>query len=66
LVDATFETIARVRSEGLGVLLVEQNAGEALDISDRAYVMESGRIVLSGEASEVRANPKVKSAYLGL
>ena len=66
LVDATFETIQRVRSEGLGVLLVEQNAGEALEISDRAYVMENGLIALAGPAPEVRANPQVKSAYLGL
>ncbi|GAW49156.1 MULTISPECIES: ABC transporter ATP-binding protein [unclassified Nocardioides] len=66
LVEATFSTITRIRDEGLGVLLVEQNAGEALEVSDRAYVMETGEIVLSGTAEEVRKDPQVKSAYLGL
>lgn len=66
LVEATFETVRRVREAGLGVLLVEQNAGEALEVSDRAYVMENGRIALSGTATDVRSDPQVKSAYLGL
>jgi branched-chain amino acid transport system ATP-binding protein len=66
LVDATFETIQRIRDDGLGVLLVEQNAGEALEVSDRAFVMEQGSIVLSGPAERVRLDPQVKSAYLGL
>jgi branched-chain amino acid transport system ATP-binding protein len=66
LVDATFETIQRIRDDGLGVLLVEQNAGEALEVSDRAFVMEHGSIVLSGPAERVRLDPQVKSAYLGL
>lgn len=66
LVDATFDTIQRVRAQGLGVLLVEQNAGEALEVSDRAYVMENGVIGLAGPAADVRNNPQVKSAYLGM
>lgn len=66
LVEATFDTVRQVREAGLGVLLVEQNAGEALEVSDRAYVMENGRVVLSGPASQIRNDPQVKSAYLGL
>lgn len=66
MVDLTFETIVKFRTWGVGVLVVEQNAGEALDISDRAYVMESGVITISGTAAELRANPKVRAAYLGI
>jgi len=66
LVETTFDTIERVRDLGVGVLLVEQNAGEALDISDRAYVMEQGRIVISGTATEVAADDAVREAYLGI
>lgn len=66
LVETTFDTIVTVRSTGVGVLLVEQNAGEALEISDRAYVMEQGRIVVSGDASAVAADEAVREAYLGV
>lgn len=66
LAETTFETIVRVRDLGCGVLLVEQNAGEALDISDRAYVMEQGQIVLEGPADEVAENEAVREAYLGV
>jgi branched-chain amino acid transport system ATP-binding protein len=52
--------------QGTAVLLVEQNAFMALSIAHRAYVLETGRIVLSGPAAELRADPKVKSAYLGI
>jgi branched-chain amino acid transport system ATP-binding protein len=50
---------------GMTVLLVEQNAGLALDFADRAYVLESGRIALSGEADEIKGNDDVRRAYLG-
>lgn len=66
LVETTFATIQTIRDSGVGVLLVEQNAGEALEISDRAYVMEQGRIVVSGAADAVAADPGVREAYLGI
>lgn len=66
LVETTFETIVTIKEAGLGVLLVEQNAGEALEISDRAYVMEQGSIVLSGPAAEVKDDAGVREAYLGV
>ena len=51
--------------EKVGILLVEQNASAALDVSDYAYVLETGRIVLEGPSGEVAANPRVTAAYLG-
>ena len=65
LVQKIFETIRAVAKEGVTVLLVEQNAKLALGISQRGYVMESGAITLSGDATGLLANPRVKSAYLG-
>jgi branched-chain amino acid transport system ATP-binding protein len=56
--------IAVLRADGVTVLLVEQNAAAALDISDRGYVMETGRIVVSDKASTRLSDPKVKNAYL--
>jgi branched-chain amino acid transport system ATP-binding protein len=58
--------LVRIRSEGTSVLLVEQDVENALAVADRAYVMEGGRIVLSGAASRVREDPGVRTAYLGL
>jgi branched-chain amino acid transport system ATP-binding protein len=67
IVNEIFHTIVRLNRElGMTVLLVEQNAAVALDIADWAYVMETGRIVLSGTAEAVRANPAVQHFYLGL
>ncbi len=65
LVRQIFEAIAGLRTEGLTVLLVEQMAGQALALADRAYVLEQGRITLEGSATEVRENPRVMQAYLG-
>ena len=65
VVNRIFEVIARLKSEGTTILLVEQNARKALAIADRAYVMETGRIVLSGPAPGLAANPAVERAYLG-
>ena len=59
-------TIKRLNDEGYTILLVEQNVRLSLGISDRAYVLENGRIILSGESEEVMNNPHVKKAYLGL
>ena len=66
LTQAIFEKIAELnRVRGLTILLVEQNANLALSISHRAYVIECGRILLSGPAAEVKANPQIRDAYLG-
>jgi branched-chain amino acid transport system ATP-binding protein len=65
LVSSMFETIRRINREGATILLVEQNAHKALSIAHSAYVLETGSIVLRGEAAEIRDNPKVIAAYLG-
>jgi branched-chain amino acid transport system ATP-binding protein len=64
-IEVIFETVQKVNREGVTVLLVEQNAQWALEISHRAYVLETGRILLEGEAARVRSDPKVQQAYLG-
>ena len=66
MVDEIFRVIARLREEGMTVLLVEQNAVLALDVADYAYVMENGRIVLDGPADTLSRNSDVKEFYLGL
>ena len=63
---AVLEAIEVIRDRGVAVLLVEQNAAQALRMSDRAYVMESGSIVLSGTGPELAADDRVRAAYLGL
>lgn len=65
LVKEIFSIIKDINSEGVTVLLVEQNANMALSIADRAYVLETGRIVLSGTAAELAASEAVQKAYLG-
>ncbi|WJV53328.1 ABC transporter ATP-binding protein [Pectobacteriaceae bacterium CE90] len=65
VVGELFSTIKQLQSEGITVLLVEQNATAALKIADRAYVLENGHIVLHGQAQEILANPEVKRMYLG-
>lgn len=65
LVAEVFKIIEEIRKSGTTVLLVEQNAKKALEIADRAYVLETGRIVLSGDAHELMNNDSVKKAYLG-
>ncbi|MBQ7858043.1 MAG: ABC transporter ATP-binding protein [Oscillospiraceae bacterium] len=65
LVDQVFEIIKDINKDGTTILLVEQNAGKSLAISDRAYVMENGSIVLSGTGAELASSEKVKKAYLG-
>ncbi len=66
LVDAIFDVIQKInREDGSTILLVEQNAQMALRYSSRAYVLETGRIVLSGPSKEIAQNPDVKRAYLG-
>ena len=65
VVEKIFEVIRSVAAEGVTILLVEQNATLALEFSQRAYVMESGRITLTGSGQALLADPKVRSAYLG-
>jgi len=65
LVHTIFEAIDNIRAEGTTILLVEQNANAALHHSDRAYVLETGRIVMEGDSKELAADPRVKEAYLG-
>jgi len=64
-VERIFETVVEVNKQGTPVLLVEQNALMALDVAERGYVMETGRIALSGRASELKTNEQVRKAYLG-
>ncbi len=65
LVREIFSVIGRLRAEGVTILLVEQMAGQALTLADRAYVLERGRIALAGPSAEIRENPAVVRAYLG-
>jgi branched-chain amino acid transport system ATP-binding protein len=66
LVEEIFRIIKEINSQGTSILLVEQNALMALSIANRAYVLETGRIVLEGDANALAENPQVKSAYLGI
>jgi branched-chain amino acid transport system ATP-binding protein len=65
LVRAIFNIVSAVRHAGTAVLLVEQNARSALRVADRAYVLESGRIVLEGTARDLASDSRVRAAYLG-
>jgi branched-chain amino acid transport system ATP-binding protein len=66
LVEEIFRIIKEINAQGTSILLVEQNALMALSVAHRAYVLETGNIVLQGSAKEVRENPQVKAAYLGI
>lgn len=65
VIKEIMRTLRELRSRGQSILIVEQNAKAALAIADRAYVMESGRVVLAGKAAELAEDPKVRAAYLG-
>jgi branched-chain amino acid transport system ATP-binding protein len=65
MVDKIFEVVRDVYAQGVTVLLVEQNASRALAIANRGYVMESGEITMTGKASDMLTDPKVRAAYLG-
>ena len=65
VVHAIFQAIDEIKAEGATILLVEQNANAALHHSDRAYVLETGRIVMKGDSKELAQDPRVKEAYLG-
>jgi branched-chain amino acid transport system ATP-binding protein len=66
IVEEMFELIAAVAKEGMSILIVEQNLVQALSIADRAYVLETGNIVMEGSAKELIENADIKKAYLGL
>ena len=65
LVETTFDIIREIRDRGVTVLMVEQNAYAALEMADRAYLLESGEMALEGTGQELLKNPHVKQAYLG-
>ena len=65
MVQKVFETVVAVSKEGVTILLIEQNAKLALEVSSRGYVMESGEITLQGKAQQLLSDPKVREAYLG-
>ena len=66
VVENIFEVIARINADGTTILLVEQNAQMALQVAHRGYVLETGRVTMSGPAAELMADPRVREAYLGL
>jgi branched-chain amino acid transport system ATP-binding protein len=65
LTERIYETIEKINQEGMTILLVEQNANFALDVSKRAYVLETGKVSLSDTSDALRSNPEVQKAYLG-
>ena len=65
IIEAIFELLEKINRQGMTILLVEQNAVMALDMSHRAYVLETGRVVLHGESKKLATNPRVQKAYLG-
>lgn len=66
LVDDVFATVAKLKEEGLTILLVEQNVREALDLADRGYVLQTGRIVAAGPARELVESDLIREAFLGI
>lgn len=66
LVTELFRSVVRLKEQGVNILLVEQNVQEALEIADRGYVIQTGRVVREGKAQELLASDMVKKAFLGL
>jgi len=66
LVDEIFQAVKRIRDAGMTVLIVEQRMAECLDIADRAYILRTGRVLMQGRAADIKGNPDVRKAYLGL
>jgi branched-chain amino acid transport system ATP-binding protein len=64
-VELVFDTIVAINKQGMTIFMVEQNANMALSIAHRAYVLQTGQVVLSGTAAELRENPSIREAYLG-
>jgi branched-chain amino acid transport system ATP-binding protein len=66
MVQHMFKTIREINQRGVTVLLAEQNAFQALDMADRAFVLETGQVIVSGSGQELLENPLVQKAYLGV
>jgi len=66
LVDEIFQAVKRIRDTGVTVLIVEQRIAECLEIADRAYILQTGRLQMQGTSAEIKTNPDVRKAYLGL
>jgi branched-chain amino acid transport system ATP-binding protein len=66
MADFVFETVAKLRNEGLTIIIAEQDVGRTLAIADRAYVVENGRISVSGSGAELATDTRVREAYLGI
>ena len=66
VIKSIFEVIGKLRDTGLTILLIEQNASKSLKVADRGYVLELGRILISGNSHVLIEDPKVKKAYLGM
>ena len=66
LVDEIFAAVKRIRDVGMTILIVEQRMAECLDIADRAYILQTGRVLMQGAAANIKTNPDVRRAYLGL
>jgi branched-chain amino acid transport system ATP-binding protein len=66
LVDEIFAAVKRIRDAGMTVLIVEQRMAECLEIADRAYILQTGKVLMQGRASDIKTNPDVRKAYLGL
>ncbi len=66
VVEVVFEMIEKLRNQGISIFLIEQNVGQALEIADRGYVIENGRILLEGRSEELMQNEVIRKAYLGL
>jgi branched-chain amino acid transport system ATP-binding protein len=65
-VDRIYETVVEINKQGVTILLVEQSATHALSVSNRGYVLETGKVVLTDESANLQANPEVQKAYLGI
>ena len=65
IVEQTFKSILKIKEEGTTILLAEQNAQMAFEISDRAYLLQTGNVVMSGPPSELACDPQVQQTYLG-
>ena len=66
LVDEIFQAVIKIRNTGMTVLIVEQRMAEVLEIADRAYLLQTGRVLMQGAAADIKGNPDVRKAYLGL
>jgi branched-chain amino acid transport system ATP-binding protein len=66
IVQKVFEIIKKIKEQNITILLIEQNVVKSLKIADRGYIMENGKIVLSGEANKLLADDKIRKAYMGI